>query len=262
MKFFSTTDTAPSSCSKVARWSCSAVYVFVIATLLSLLSSATQSRAAEIGAREPAAIDRTGIETLIIDGKHYLIPPPWAGHRMAVPSLPAGSFRLIPREHAYNGTTVHIHVSAFAPLLALLRQARIDGIDLQVESGYRSERYQRLIFSRMLAAGRDFDDIIRFVAPPGYSQHQLGTAVDFYPSDWRFAATADYAWLQDNAARFCFEQTYSRDNKEGMPWEAWHWNHAGTGDPAKDAMTRGQPQGRCAEMTAVEETARGSDGQP
>lgn len=262
MRFFSTTDTAHSSCTKVTNWSWSAIYVFTVATLLGLLVTAVQPRAAEVGTREPAASDQPGSESLTIDGTRYVIPPPWAGHQIDAPSLPAGSFRLIPREHAHNDTTVHIHVSAFAPLLALLRQARIDGIDLQVESGYRSVRYQRLIFSRMLAEGRDFDDIIRFVAPPGYSQHQLGTAVDFYPSDWRFAATADYAWLQDNAARFCFEQTYSRDNKEGMPWEAWHWNYVGTGDRAKDDMTRGKPQGRCAEMTAVEETARGADGQP
>lgn len=262
MRFFSTTGIAPPSRSEMTRWSCPAVYVFSVATLLWLIVSATQPRAAEIDAREPAVSDETGVETLIINGKRYVVPPPWAGNRMDTPSLPAGSFRLIPREHAYNDTKVHIHVSAFAPLLALLRQARIDGIDLQVESGYRSERYQRLIFSRMLAAGRDFDDIIRFVAPPGYSQHHLGTAVDFYPSDWRFAATADYAWLQDNADRFCFEQTYSRDNEEGMPWEAWHWNYVGTGDRAKDGMRRAEPQGGCAEMTAAEEKARGADGRP
>ena len=81
----------------------------------------------------------------------------------------------------------------------------------------------------MLAEGRTFDDIVRYVAPPGYSQHMFGTAVDFYPSNWRFAETPQYSWLQENAHMFDFEQTYPEYNKLKMPWEAWHWNYTGSG---------------------------------
>ena len=78
----------------------------------------------------------------------------------------------------------------------------------------------------MLGEGRTFADIVRYVAPPGYSQHVLGTAIDFFPSNWRFADTPDYEWLKENARQFGFEETYSQFNKMKMPWEAWHWNYS------------------------------------
>ncbi len=80
----------------------------------------------------------------------------------------------------------------------------------------------------MMAKGRTFDDIIRYVAPPGYSEHMLGNAVDFYPSNWRFAETPQHAWLLKNANDFGFFNTYSQYNTLHMPWEAWHWNCTAT----------------------------------
>ena len=55
----------------------------------------------------------------------------------------------------------------------------------------------------------------------------LGTALDFFPSNWKFADTEQYLWLQENAKEFGFEETYSKNNRFLMPWEAWHWNYVG-----------------------------------
>jgi D-alanyl-D-alanine carboxypeptidase len=84
----------------------------------------------------------------------------------------------------------------------------------------------------MLSEGREFDDIVRYVAPPGYSEHMLGTAVDFSPSNWRFADTDQHRWLLENAHRFGFENTYPEISETNMPWEAWHWNHTLSQPPA------------------------------
>lgn len=112
--------------------------------------------------------------------------------------------------------------------MQLLEAAKEDGIVLKVESGYRSTGYQKKIFTRMMSEGRVFNDIIRYVAPPGYSQHALGTAVDFSPSNWEFSKRPDYRWLRDNAAQFGFTETYSKHNTQQYPWEAWHWSYAST----------------------------------
>jgi D-alanyl-D-alanine carboxypeptidase len=167
------------------------------------------------------------LETVVIDGFYYIVPAPWAGNKIEAPALSSASFHQIPAEHTYNRTNIYVHSTALPPLLAMLDRAREDSVELLVESGYRSERYQRTIFKRMMAKGRIFTDIIRYVAPPGYSQHVLGTAVDFHPSNWRFADTRAYAWLQENATDFSFKETYSQSNKYNMPWEAWHWNYCG-----------------------------------
>ncbi|NNK96961.1 MAG: M15 family metallopeptidase [Desulfobacterales bacterium] len=166
-------------------------------------------------------------ETITLDGVLYEIPAPWAGHKLEAPTLTYDSFRKIPDAHTKEGSKIYVLAKAHDSLIKMLLQAEKDGVHLQAESGYRSENYQRKIFRRMLAKGRTFDDIVRYVAPPGYSQHMFGTAVDFYPSNWRFAKTPQYEWLEENAHLFHFEQTYPEFNKLQMPWEAWHWNYIG-----------------------------------
>ena len=169
-------------------------------------------------------------EAVTISGETYIIPPPWKGHRFISPELDYSDFLRIPEEYTHNNSKIYILATAHQPVVALLQAAEEEGILLKVDSAYRSAGYQKRIFKRMLAEGRTFDDIIRYVAPPGYSQHMLGTAVDFFPSNWRFSDTADYTWLQENTARFGFEETYSRFNPMKMLWEAWHWNFTGKTD--------------------------------
>jgi LAS superfamily LD-carboxypeptidase LdcB len=169
-------------------------------------------------------------ETVVIDGQTYSIPAPWRGHSLRAPEFEYTDFRRIPETYTHEGSEIYILRSAHQPLVSMLEAAAGEGIPLRVESAYRSERYQKRIFRRMLDEGRTFADIVRYVAPPGYSEHMLGTAVDFFPSDWQFAATPAYTWLRENAHRFGFEETYSRDNPLAMPWEAWHWNFTGVGE--------------------------------
>jgi D-alanyl-D-alanine carboxypeptidase len=167
------------------------------------------------------------IETVIIDTLRYQVPEPWAGNRLFPTSRNLDELKQIPREYTHEGSEIYILAEAHPSLLKMLEQARLDGVDLKVESAYRSMHYQTRIFVRMLKKGRTFDDIVRYVAPPGYSQHMLGTAMDFYPSNWEFAETEHYVWLQENGAKFGFEETYSKNNRYRMPWEAWHWNYIG-----------------------------------
>ncbi|MCL7486903.1 MAG: M15 family metallopeptidase [Desulfobulbaceae bacterium] len=183
-------------------------------------------------------------EMLIIEGESYIIPPPWRGNRFIAPEYDYSDFRLIPVEYTHNGTKIYILSTAHQPLVALLEAAEKDGIFLKVESAYRSEGYQTRIFRRMLAEGRTFDDIVRYVAPPGYSQHILGTAVDFFPSNWRFAGTPAYTWLQENGRRFGFAETYSRFNLMKIPWESWHWNFIGRDDVDQDGSTMTSGDGK------------------
>jgi len=166
-------------------------------------------------------------ETIQINQTVYPVPAPWAGNRIITPSLPMRSFAMIPVDHAKNNTQLYVVKEAHTALVRLLQAAKDDGVILTIESGYRSPGFQRKIFSKMLTEGRTFDDIIRYVAPPGYSEHALGTAVDFYPSNWEFARLPAYEWLQENGSRYGFYETYPRNNKKNYPWEAWHWRFHG-----------------------------------
>lgn len=162
-------------------------------------------------------------EVMLIDKVVYAIPPPWTGNKIDVYGDVAPHLRSIPAELTYNRTEIYLHAKALAPLKAMASAAAEDEIALEVHSGYRSAGYQRTIIQKLMASGRTFDDIIRYVAPPGYSEHMLGTVVDFYPSNWKFVDTEAYQWLRRHAAEYGFIETYHQNNRTGHPWEPWHW---------------------------------------
>jgi len=171
-------------------------------------------------------------ESIRIEETSYPIPKPWAGNRISAPSLPMSAFQMIPVDHTRDRTHLYVVTEAHNALVKLLDAAKEDGILLRIESGYRSPGYQKKIFSRMLDEGREFEDIIRYVAPPGYSEHALGTAVDFYPSNWEFARLPAYNWLQEHAPQYGFTETYPAHNNRNYPWEAWHWTYHETTETA------------------------------
>ncbi len=167
--------------------------------------------------------DGEAIETVILAGREYPVPLPWRGNRLETPHFLFEDFRRIPERHCKNGGKIYVHHSIFSCLMEMLRAAEEDGVHLDIASGYRSIYSQRKIFSRMFAEGRTYEDVVRYVAPPGYSEHMLGTVVDFAPSNWRFARTPQYAWLKKNAGKYNFTESYARDNDLHMAWESWHW---------------------------------------
>lgn len=167
------------------------------------------------------------IETVMVNNERYQVPEPWAGNRLFPTSRNLDELHMIPLEYTFNGSEVYILEEAYDSFLAMVTQAHEDGIKLQAKSGYRSIQYQTRIFERRMEQGHTFDDIVRYVAPPGYSQHMLGTAIDFHPNSWQFAESDQYLWLQEHAHEFGFAETYSRYNRYNISWEAWHWNFVG-----------------------------------
>ena len=117
---------------------------------------------------------------------------------------------------------------ALDALLELDRSARSAGIVLAVSSTYRSFEYQTGVFARNVKEMGE-TEASRVSARPGQSQHQLGTAIDFGSIDNSFAKTKAGAWLEYNAARFGFSQSYPRglEPVTGYLWESWHYRYIG-----------------------------------
>jgi zinc D-Ala-D-Ala carboxypeptidase len=106
--------------------------------------------------------------------------------------------------------------------------AHLDGVVLEVVSGFRGLHHQAGIFRRKLARGQTIDEILRVNAPPGYSEHHSGRALDLScpgepPAEESFEHTEAFAWLSVNAQRFGFRLSYPRDNPHGIAYEPWHW---------------------------------------
>lgn len=90
-------------------------------------------------------------------------------------------------------------------------------------------------------------------APPGFSEHHTGYAIDFCDADTpqtcasfdiHFAETSAGKWLIANGAHFGFEMSFPRATDpcaaaagrpdQGVAYEPWHWRFAGT--PAARAV--------------------------
>ncbi len=169
-------------------------------------------------------------ETVTIGGVTYPVPPPWAGHRFDAPSwLSVPPLVMVPRDLVANRGEIYLLPEARDALVAMAARAVRDGVELRIDSGYRSASYQRKVYIRLMEEKKkSFAEAARYVAPPGYSEHMLGLAVDFAPSDWRFAKTPAYGWLQQHAAAFGFRETYPESRPDHQPWEPSHWRFIGT----------------------------------
>jgi D-alanyl-D-alanine carboxypeptidase len=178
-------------------------------------------------AEEVIRADRFKQEIVTIDSLEFVVSEPWRGKRITAAPLSAPPLVMIPREYAKDGGRLFLLPRVAATFTAMAEAARGDGIMLVIDSSYRSVSYQKTIFKRLMAQEKTFAEIIFSVAPPGYSEHALGLAVDFYPSDWRFAGTEAYKWLLEHGQSFGFRETYPKYGSE-HPWEASHWRYIQT----------------------------------
>jgi len=122
---------------------------------------------------------------------------------------------------------VQIHSKIKGRTEALVREARAAGIDINIVSGYRSFGAQADLKSQYRVTYGSGAN--RFSAEQGYSEHQLGTAVDFGTKKSGGLAgesSGAYDWLRKNAHRFGFVLSYPKGNAYYM-FEPWHWRYVG-----------------------------------
>jgi D-alanyl-D-alanine carboxypeptidase len=112
-------------------------------------------------------------------------------------------------------------------------EAESHWVMLLLVSAFRSFEQQRQILERKLAAGQALEHILAVNAPPGYSQHHSGNAVDLATPGCAllsedFERTDAFIWLQHHAASHGFSLTYPRGNSYGIAYEPWHWEFLST----------------------------------
>ncbi len=108
--------------------------------------------------------------------------------------------------------------------------ALASGIKIYAGSTYRSYDYQLDLYNRYVLQD-GFAEAETYSARAGYSEHQLGLAVDVLNGDWQYLSENDdeYTWLIDNAYKYGFILRYPR-NKEyvtGYMFEDWHFRYLG-----------------------------------
>lgn len=135
---------------------------------------------------------------------------------------------LLVAEISATGREFLLTPAAAAAWQAMKQAAAADGAVLYVVSAFRSVDHQARIIRGKLAAGMDIVDILTVLAPPGFSEHHTGRAVDLTTPDSPavqvgFERTAAFAWLKERAGEFGFVLSYPCDNNVGYQYEPWHW---------------------------------------
>lgn len=113
-------------------------------------------------------------------------------------------------------------------LSAMSEAARAAGAPLVISSAWRSYQYQEKLYASALAR-QPREEVEKTLAPPGHSQHQLGTAIDFGSIDVSFAETEAGQWLLAHAGSFGFSLSFPRgqESQSGYSWEPWHYRYVG-----------------------------------
>jgi LAS superfamily LD-carboxypeptidase LdcB len=118
-------------------------------------------------------------------------------------------------------------------LRAAATDAAGDGVDIYVNSGWRSERYQAQLFEQAVSKYGSAVSAEQWVARPGTSVHESGDAVDIGPDE---AA----AWLSEHGAVYGLCQIYANErwHYERRPGAVDHGCPPMYADPTHDPRTQ------------------------
>ena len=130
---------------------------------------------------------------------------------------------------------IRVHIDMRDSLLEMRDEAKKNGIYLVFLSGYRSINLQNEIFYSLKSfRNQEAAERARVSAPPGYSEHSTGFAIDIGDATKReadfeteFENTEAFKWLIKNAAKFHFKLSFTKDNKF-IDYEPWHWRYEGS----------------------------------
>lgn len=107
--------------------------------------------------------------------------------------------------------------------------AKKEGLELVINSSYRSYQDQEKIcntYKDLYGEGY----VSKYVALPGFSEHQTGLAFDIGSANSQvFAESKEYEWMKDNAYKYGFILRFTKANAyiTGFRSEPWHYRYVG-----------------------------------
>jgi poly-gamma-glutamate capsule biosynthesis protein CapA/YwtB (metallophosphatase superfamily)/LAS superfamily LD-carboxypeptidase LdcB len=116
----------------------------------------------------------------------------------------------------------------------MVHDAKLESRVIIASSGFRDYDTQKLLFDASVKeSGKNPSES---VSKPGYSEHQLGVALDVTSlsinnssASGKFGDTKEYLWLKNNAYKYGFVQSYPEGKQSitGYITEPWHYRYVG-----------------------------------
>ena len=129
-----------------------------------------------------------------------------------------------------SGSNQKLRKEAATKFEEMAEAMKNEGLKIYAGSTYRSYDYQLGLYNRYVAQD-GFEEAETYSARAGYSEHQLGLAVDILNGRWSYLSEKDkeYDWLINNSYKYGYILRYPR-NKEyvtGYVFEDWHFRYLG-----------------------------------
>lgn len=135
----------------------------------------------------------------------------------------------------YYNRTEFLHQEAGDAFNRMKADAKLQGVQLVLISGFRSISDQTKLFQKQIQKRGSKEAASKLSAPPGYSEHHTGYALDIgdgkQPSldlKFQFESSQAYSWLINNAYRYGFELSFPKNNIQRVSFEPWHWRYVGS----------------------------------
>jgi len=139
-----------------------------------------------------------------------------------------------------NGQYMHVNVAGIVK--QMIADAKSEGVNLTLVSGYRSASRQTYLYNRKVnyyvglgySKSEALTKAASVVNPPGYSEHQTGLCMDITDSSYVSLTenqenTKGYKWLYANCYKYGFILRYPKDkeNITEVIYEPWHFRYVG-----------------------------------
>ncbi len=166
---------------------------------------------------------------------------PWVianKHNMLSPKTYAPADLVVPNVPLRNNITSdekQLRFETARSLEKMVAAAKIEGISLNVQSGYRSYNFQVTLYNRYVQQQGQVQADSQS-ARPGHSEHQTGLAVDLggvtrtsCNVEACYADTAEGKWISEHAYEYGFVVRYPAGKTAitGYVYEPWHLRYVG-----------------------------------
>ncbi len=135
----------------------------------------------------------------------------------------------IPEEYVKGSERVKGDRTAWAHLKELIDDAKKEGMQILVNSAYRSFEEQTETYNEYLSLyGEEY--VKKYVSTPGFSEHQTGLGFDLASATSNvFSTSKEYEWVVANSPKYGFTHRYPSSSEEitGFSNESWHFRYVG-----------------------------------
>lgn len=148
----------------------------------------------------------------------------------------------------YDGSTAQVEEKTYQAFLKLQKALLAKGIEIEVDSGYRSMEYQQWIMDEFTELyGEEYAR--KTVAVPGTSEHHTGMAIDIVPrvngvwveeNEDMIKEEALFKIVHETLSEYGFILRYPKGKEAitGYDYEPWHFRYVGK-NIAKEIYEKG-----------------------